>query len=124
MAKAKYQWVVETLVGTAGVFSTRKGAQDLVRRIKESGSVPKDLKIVKHKLNPHVYDSAGKHIGKFKRKAAKIVARVTGGSVGKPKKNPIPRGKALAFQTKAAAKKWVREHRVKGYRASIRKAAR
>jgi len=39
-------------------------------------------------------------------------------------KNPIPRGKALAFKTKADAKKWAREHRVKGYRTSIRKAAR
>jgi hypothetical protein len=134
-----------------------------------------------YRRNPHVYDSAGKYIGKFKRKAAKIAARVVGGTVGKrPKKNPqrtpsyerwavmsrtqgdvekpytisehsskkaalaakrkvssakrpyiqrlsnpirIPRGKALAFTTKAAAKKWVREHRCKGYRSLIRQAA-
>ena len=73
--------------------------------------------------NPTVYDSAGKLIGKFSRKAAKLVARAVDGTVGKPKKmNPIPKGKALAFRTRAAAQKWARSHGLKRY--SIRKAPR
>lgn len=69
-----------------------------------------------------VYDGAGKKVGKFARKTAKLIARVVGGTVGRPKVNPIPRGKALAFRTKAAAKKWARMHGLKRY--SIRKAPR
>lgn len=77
---------------------------------------------VPHKGNPHVYDSAGKYVGKFKRKAAKIVARVVEGTVGKPKSNPIPRGQALAFKTKTDAKKFIKKHRVKGYRFNLKQA--
>jgi len=98
--------------GRAGLAGALK---ETIRSIKASS---------KAKNAQTVYDSAGKDMGKFSRKAAKIVARVVGGSVGKPKKNPIPRGKALAFKTKAAANKWVKTHRVKGYRTSIKKATR
>ncbi len=59
--------------------------------------------------NPTVYDSAGKAIGKFSRKAAKIAARVVGGRVGP----------TISFPTKAALLKYAHEHGLKV--ASLRK---
>ncbi len=52
--------------------------------------------------NPTIYDAAGKKFGKFSRKAAKIVARAIGGTVGKPKrsKNPLPVGKYVTVRAK------------------------
>ncbi len=61
--------------------------------------------------NPTVYDAAGKAIGKFSRKAAKIAARVVGGRVGP----------TIEFPTKAALLKYAREHGLK--LGSIRKVS-
>ena len=67
--------------------------------------------------NPTVYDSAGKAVGKFKRKAAKIVARLMGGTVGKPK--PMTNPRTMRFKTKAAMMNYAAAH---GYRLqSLRK---
>lgn len=79
--KGKYQYVVETMVGVAGVFSTRKAAQDLVRRIKGSGSVPAGIKIVK-RSNP----KGGKVVARFRtltqaKKAARRLANLSGRAV-------------------------------------------
>jgi hypothetical protein len=50
--------------------------------------------------NAAVYDSAGKFFTKAKRKAAKILARAIGGTVGKPKrsKNPLPIGRTVTVK--------------------------
>ncbi len=51
--------------------------------------------------NPTVYDAAGQKFGKFKRKAAQIVARAIGGTVGKAKaKNPLPVGRYVTVRAK------------------------
>ncbi len=71
----------------------------------------KQVKAVTHRkraarksvANPTVYDSAGKAIGKFSRKAAKIAARVVGGRVGP----------TISFPTKAALLKYAHEHGLK-----------
>jgi len=60
-------------------------------------------KIRKTAKNPTVYDSAGKPLGKFSRKAAQIVARAVGGRV-RP---------TIAFRTKAALLKYAHEHGLK-----------
>jgi hypothetical protein len=62
--------------------------------------------------NPKVYDSTGKLVGKFSRKAAKIAARASGGTVGK----------SMLFRTKEALLNFAATH---GYKVkSIRKAPR
>jgi hypothetical protein len=51
--------------------------------------------------NPSVYDSAGKLFGKFEGKAAAIVARAIGGTVGKPRLgNPLPVGRYVTVKAK------------------------
>lgn len=90
----------------------------------KAGRRSQGKQIVRHikgrTANPSVYDSAGKLVGKFSRKAAKIVARAVGGSVGKPKaaKNPA----VALFKSPAAAKKYAAAHGLKV--KSIRKVKR
>ncbi len=69
------------------------------RKWKLRGTVKKKTRTAK---NPTIYDGAGKKFGKFSRKAAKIVARAIGGTVGKPKrsKNPLPVGKFVTVRAK------------------------
>lgn len=97
-----------------------------VKRRRPAVKRKRTMAVKRRRKNPLVYDNAGKLVGNFKRKSAKFAARVVGGTVGKPKPkaNPIPRGKALAFRTKAAAKKYARLHPVKGRRYSIKKVGR
>lgn len=62
----------------------------------------KRKKVSKPVQNPTVYDAAGKKFGKFKRKAAQIVARAIGGTVGQQKavKNPLPVGRYVTVRAK------------------------
>jgi hypothetical protein len=69
-----------------------------------------------------VYDGAGKLVGKFSRKSAKMIARVVGGTVGKPKINPRKKNGPLLFKSRAAAVKYARTHGAK--RFSVKKLAR
>jgi hypothetical protein len=111
----------EKNAGRFSIRKTKKRLRPIVRRW-QSGydsleQFARRTKQVKRK-NPTVYDSAGKAVGKFRRKAAKIVARVVGGTVGKPKplKNPVTK----RFKTKAAMLEYAATH---GYKVkSIRKA--
>ncbi len=54
-------------------------------------------KATRRRANPKtVYDSTGKLFGKFKSKAAQIVARAIGGTVGKP----LPKGRWVTLKAK------------------------
>jgi hypothetical protein len=77
----------------------------------------------KRRANPNrVYDGQGKFFVKASsRGAAKTIARVIGGTVGKPKSNPKKKG-ALIFRTKTAAKKYAKNHGLT--RFSLKKVAR
>jgi hypothetical protein len=69
-----------------------------------------------------VYDGAGKLVGKFSRKSAKMIARVVGGTVGKPKVNPCKKNGPLLFKSRAAAVKYAKTHGAK--RFSVKKLQR
>ncbi len=83
----------------------------------------KRKRVTKRRVNPKaVYDGAGKFVGKFSRKSAKMIARVVGGTVGKPKVNPCKKNGPLLFKSRAAAVKYARTHGAKRY--SVKKLQR
>jgi hypothetical protein len=88
----------------------------------------KRKRTVKRRNSQTVYDGAGKLVGRFSRKTAKMVARVVRGTVGKPKVNPrkktyLPvRGGQVLFKSRAAAVKYAKAHGAKRY--SVKKLAR
>jgi hypothetical protein len=89
----------------------------------------KRKRTTKRRANPKsVYDGAGKLVGRFSRKSAKAIARVVGGTVGKPKVNPrkktyLPvRGGQVLFKSRAAAVRYAKAHGAKRY--SVKKLAR
>lgn len=82
----------------------------------------KRKRITKRRNSKTVYDGAGKLVGRFSRKTAAMVARVVGGTVGKPKMNPRKRSGQLLFKSRAAAVKYAKSHGAKRY--SVKKLAR
>ena len=90
----------------AGLFSKRKtkkvrgqGSDAYIKVLSGRARETKARKKAARSNPKEVYDEAGKLLGKFKTKAAHLVARAVGGTVGKPRRNPatveLPVGKLV-----------------------------